>query len=504
MTARVINDPAALGWEFDPDTGRWTWGGSDGGSSGGGDVDLSPYINRNVRNDVLEGTFQILWDDSADPTYPFNGRIGYSKNEPDPNAMNGSFLYVEGSRGTFSIGRDGDVELHGPSEIQGVEDREGNLPWITGFSYVQAADFRDADGNSIIGSGGGSGTVTTADVQLTNPTLFMPDGLATQEDANTYVEQCLAKLIDEDGNVIGGGNGYDDSQIKAELAKETQDRIDGDSALQTQIDSLSGGGGGNDPRITNTQISNWDTAYGWGDHNGKGYLTSASLNGYATESWVTGKGYLTSASLNGYATQTWVSQNYQPKGSYASTSYAYSKSESDQKYELKGAGGGFDGTYTGDRVTFTCTNTVTALSLNAPNCGIQMSGTGSTGKYMRINSDSWQILTGNYATMLMSVNDNGIVTATDFIATSDRNKKDHIETAPTGVIGKLRGVTFQWKQSGEESSGVIAQELQDAGLGHLVHEGDEGLSVSYGGLTAYLIEEEKLLRKELEALKNDS
>ena len=34
MTARVINDPSALGWEYDPDTGRWTWGGS--GSSGGG------------------------------------------------------------------------------------------------------------------------------------------------------------------------------------------------------------------------------------------------------------------------------------------------------------------------------------------------------------------------------------------------------------------------------------------------------------------------------------
>ena len=27
MTSRVINDPSALGWEYDPDTGRWTWGG---------------------------------------------------------------------------------------------------------------------------------------------------------------------------------------------------------------------------------------------------------------------------------------------------------------------------------------------------------------------------------------------------------------------------------------------------------------------------------------------
>ena len=36
MTTRVIPDPSALGWELDPNTGRWEWGGSDGGSSGGG------------------------------------------------------------------------------------------------------------------------------------------------------------------------------------------------------------------------------------------------------------------------------------------------------------------------------------------------------------------------------------------------------------------------------------------------------------------------------------
>ena len=473
MTARVINDPAALGWEFDPDTGRWTWGGSGSGSGGGGgDVDLSDYVKSTTRNYVSEGAFQIVWDDSSDPNYPFNGRIGYNSQSNDPNSLDGSFLYINGTKGTFSIGRDGDVELHGASEILGVEDRlTGDRPWITGFSYVQAADFRDADGNSIIGSGGG--------------------------------------------------------------------------------------GGGNDPRITNQQITNWDISFGWGDHKGLYVETESDptvpqhvkdisqadinnwnagtgggggdvdLTGYATESWVSAnyqvKGnYLTSSSLNGYATETWVGQNYQPKGSYAATSHnhsgvyapvshthnyaavgaSYTKAESDNKYALKGASG-FNGTYSGADVTFTCTNTIYALKLSSPNAAIFMTGGGHTGKYMRLAGDKWEILTGNYATSLMSVNDSGIVTATDFIATSDRNKKDHIETAPTGVIEKLRGVTFQWKDTGKESSGVVAQELQDAGLGHLVHEDDDGLSVAYAGLTAYLIEEVKLLRKELEALKGD-
>lgn len=44
---------------------------------------------------------------------------------------------------------------------------------------------------------------------------------------------------------------------------------------------------------------------------GATYLTSSSLSGYATQSWVTSQGYLTSSSLSDYATQTWVNnKNY--------------------------------------------------------------------------------------------------------------------------------------------------------------------------------------------------
>lgn len=94
----------------------------------------------------------------------------------------------------------------------------------------------------------------------------------------------------------------------------------------------------------NTKISNWDTAYGWGDHSAQGYLTSADLNGYATETWVTNNfasdththsqlhshsnrttlDSITSTkvsnwntaftwgdhSTQGYATTTWVSNNF--------------------------------------------------------------------------------------------------------------------------------------------------------------------------------------------------
>ncbi|MAD25804.1 MAG: hypothetical protein CMO44_16715 [Verrucomicrobiales bacterium] len=60
--------------------------------------------------------------------------------------------------------------------------------------------------------------------------------------------------------------------------------------------------------ITNTKISNWDTAYGWGDHSTQGYATTSDLNTAVANSsnWDTAygwgdhstSGYLTSVALN--------------------------------------------------------------------------------------------------------------------------------------------------------------------------------------------------------------
>jgi hypothetical protein len=42
--------------------------------------------------------------------------------------------------------------------------------------------------------------------------------------------------------------------------------------------SIGGTDGGNDSRITSDQISDWDTAYGWGDHSTAGYISSTSTS----------------------------------------------------------------------------------------------------------------------------------------------------------------------------------------------------------------------------------
>lgn len=53
------------------------------------------------------------------------------------------------------------------------------------------------------------------------------------------------------------------------------------------------------------------------------YLTSSSLNGYATESWVNSRGFLTFSSLSNYATKSELSQYGKITATYGDTSSPY-------------------------------------------------------------------------------------------------------------------------------------------------------------------------------------
>ena len=92
----------------------------------------------------------------------------------------------------------------------------------------------------------------------------------------------------------------------------------------------------------------------------------------------------------------------------------------------------------------------------------------------------------------------GTVTATDFDALSDENYKKNVITVNNALnkVEKLRGVSFDWKENGRSSYGVIAQELQKV-LPELVH-GDNPKTVNYNGIIGVLIEAIKELKKEIE------
>jgi hypothetical protein len=103
-------------------------------------IKVGDGLAKDQRNDV-EATFQIIRDDSG------------AENTTD-------LLYINGTRGTFSIGHDGAVAFKGDTEIRGESNEIGGLPYISNFQsvqandgkfdFVQAQEFVDAYGNSII------------------------------------------------------------------------------------------------------------------------------------------------------------------------------------------------------------------------------------------------------------------------------------------------------------------------------------------------------------------
>jgi hypothetical protein len=95
----------------------------------------------------------------------------------------------------------------------------------------------------------------------------------------------------------------------------------------------------------------------------------------------------------------------------------------------------------------------------------------------------------------------GALTVVDINSTSDIKLKENIKTVENSLdtLTQLRGVSFDWKETGKGSYGVIAQELEEI-LPDLVKNG-EVKSVNYNGLIGVLIEAVKELKREVQELK---
>jgi hypothetical protein len=97
-----------------------------------------------------------------------------------------------------------------------------------------------------------------------------------------------------------------------------------------------------------------------------------------------------------------------------------------------------------------------------------------------------------------------IITVLDLNSTSDRNLKTNIQPVqdPMNIIDQLSGVSFDWKDGGKSSFGLIAQELQDV-LPNLVSTSQSGhLVVNYIPIIAILIEAIKQQNQTIQQLLN--
>ena len=98
----------------------------------------------------------------------------------------------------------------------------------------------------------------------------------------------------------------------------------------------------------------------------------------------------------------------------------------------------------------------------------------------------------------------GVVTATDFNSSSDITLKNNVRTIenPLAKVMSIRGVNFEWKESGQSSAGVLAQEIEKI-MPELVRNSTDNIkSVNYNGLIGLLIEVVKEQQNQINELKS--
>jgi hypothetical protein len=118
-------------------------------------------------------------------------------------------------------------------------------------------------------------------------------------------------------------------------------------------------------------------------------------------------------------------------------------------------------------------------------------------------ASSGSINSANVSTSKLFFNPStGLLTSTDYNSASDRNLKTNITnlTETIGVLQQLQGVSFNWKDSGVKSFGLIAQDVEQI-IPEIVNEHDGIKGINYINIIAFLIEAVKDLQSQIDQLK---
>ena len=238
----------------------------------------------------------------------------------------GAYIYNYNSKKYLFIDNDGYARVGTTSGstrlalITDIPTVSGYLP-LSGGTLTGALTMSSRRNNIVVDVIGGVGNTWdegagALSVQVPNDNGQTPLILARRSGAaiNTTVatERLLSmELLDTGHTFIIGMSGSEALQLDWTSGKAGTGKLFGKTIATTdQIPSIPS------ISISNSGSGNAVTAISASGHTltvtkGATYLTSSSLSGYATQSWVTSQGYLTSSSLSGYATQEWVnSQNF--------------------------------------------------------------------------------------------------------------------------------------------------------------------------------------------------
>ena len=95
------------------------------------------------------------------------------------------------------------------------------------------------------------------------------------------------------------------------------------------------------------------------------------------------------------------------------------------------------------------------------------------------------------------IDKNGTVTVKQLVQTSSIAQKDNVRTYENALetVNKLRGVRFDWKDSGKPSVGLIAEEVEQVVPEVVAHNDGNATGVNYASLVGVLVEAVKEQQK---------
>jgi hypothetical protein len=128
-------------------------------------------------------------------------------------------------------------------------------------------------------------------------------------------------------------------------------------------------------------------------------------------------------------------------------------------------------------------------------------------RYITFTSQTSGVLTvaNTSSSKLTYVPSTGTLSSTVMTSTSDINQKINIvEIADAlNTIMQLKGVEYNWKDTGDKGMGLIAQDVEKI-IPYLVSENENGKSIMYQNMVGLLIEAIKELKREIDSLKGDN
>jgi hypothetical protein len=97
----------------------------------------------------------------------------------------------------------------------------------------------------------------------------------------------------------------------------------------------------------------------------------------------------------------------------------------------------------------------------------------------------------------------GLLTSTDYNSSSDKRLKKNIRTLSSALdtVASLRGVTFEWKEGGGKSIGLIAQEVKEVVPDIVVADDNGYLGIKYTNIIGILVEAIKEQQDQINTLK---